>query len=307
MSAAANEMDKHTRIAFVGAGMVGKSLAVALHRAEYRVVAAASRSLASAKELAALVPSCTAYETIQEAADAADFVLITSSDDAIGPIAAGVSWRPGQGVAHCSGVTSLDVFESAKADGALVGAIHPLQTFSSVEEAQKTLPGITYGIEGEGEVQAFLRQIAIDLDGNPILLRPKDKPLYHASVVMMGGLLSGYIGHIADIWGNLGIDRSHALKAVLPIAQGIVTTVGAVGIPAAVAGPYVRGDVGTVKKHLDVLQSMAPESLLVYAHMALAGLPYAIEKGHLPDETANEIRRLLVEATRSATPTSQEA
>ena len=300
-------MDKHTRIAFVGAGMVGKSLAVALHRAEYRVVAAASRSRASAKELATLVPGCAAYETIQEAADAADFVLITSSDATIEPIASGISWRPGQGVAHCSGVTSLDVFESAKADGALVGAIHPLQTFSSVEDAQKTLPGITYGIEGEEEIQDFLRQIAIDLGGNPISLRPEDKPLYHASVVMMGGLLSGYIAHIADIWGNLGIDRSLALKAVLPIAQGIVTTVGAVGIPAAVAGPYVRGDVGTVKKHLAVLRSRAPESLLVYAHMALAGLPYAIEKGRLPDETANEIRRLLVEATRSATPTSQEA
>ena len=289
-------LDRDSRVGFLGAGMVGKSLAVALTDRGYKVVAAASRTHASAEALAALVPGCVAYRSSQDAVDASDFVLITSSDDAISAIASSVAWRQGQGVAHCSGVTSLDALESAAGQGALTGAIHPLQTFSSVDDAQKTLPGTTFAIEGGPEMRAYLRQMALDLGGNPIFLRPEDKPLYHATVVMMGGLLSGMFGHVADLWSHFGIDRDEALKAITPIAQGIVTTVGTVGIPQAVAGPYVRGDVGTIKKHLDAFRSTAPESMAVYCQMALAGLPYALEKGNVPQDRAAEIERMLTDA-----------
>mgnify|MGYP001236885631 CR=1 FL=1 len=176
------------RVAFIGAGTVGKSLAVALERHGYKVVAAASRTYGSARALAGLVDGCAAYSTQQEAVDAADFVLVTSTDAAIGAIVAGVSWRSGQGVAHCSGAASLDVLKEAQDQGAAIGAFHPLQTFSSVDEALKRVPGSTFAIEGDDEIRAYLRELALALGGNPIFLRPEDKPLYHASVVMMGGL-----------------------------------------------------------------------------------------------------------------------
>lgn len=293
-------LDRDSRVGFVGAGMVGKSLAVALTDRGYKVVAAASRTYTSAEALAALVPGSIAYRSPQDAVDASDFVLITSSDDAIGAIASSVTWREGQGVAHCSGVTSLDVLESAAEHGALIGAIHPLQTFSSVDDAQKTLPGTTFAIEGGPEIRTYLERMALDLGGNAIFLRPEDKPLYHATVVMMGGLLSGMFGHVADLWSHFGIDRDEALKAITPIAQGIVTTVGTVGIPQAVAGPYVRGDVGTIKKHIDAFRSTAPESMAVYCQMALAGLPYALEKGNVPQDRATEIERMLTEALENS-------
>ena len=104
---------KDSKLGFIGAGRVGKALAVALHREGYAVVSTASRTLASAEALAELVPDCTAYTTFDEAASAADFVLITSTDDAIGPVATTTSWKPGQGVVHCSGSASLDALEGA--------------------------------------------------------------------------------------------------------------------------------------------------------------------------------------------------
>ena len=65
------------------------------------------------------------------------------------------------------------------------------------------------------------------------------------------------------------------------------------GVPGAVAGPYPRGDIGTVRKHLETLRSRAPEVLPVYCELALAGLPFAIEKGTLKPDRAEEIRRLV--------------
>ena len=109
--------DKTSKVAFVGAGAVGKTLAVALSRRGYPVVAAASRTFSSARDLAARVDGCRAYESIQDAADRADFVFITTFDGAIRSVAESINWRKGQGVAHCSGVTSLDVLEGPARSG----------------------------------------------------------------------------------------------------------------------------------------------------------------------------------------------
>ena len=276
--------------------MVGKSLAVALSQRGYAVVATASRTPSSARDLAELVPGCVAYPTAGEAAEASDVVLITTSDDAIEPVASSIPWHPGQGVVHSSGVASLDVLESAQRLGALPGAFHPLQTFSSVGDAVRSLPGSTFAIEGGTEMQAFLKDMALALGGNPIVLKPEDKPLYHATVVMMGGLLTGMVGAVAELWRHFGIGRADAVKALAPIIQGNAATLEAVGIPGAVAGPYARGDIGTVRKHLDALGALAPEMLPTYCQMALAGLPYAVQKGNVPEERAAAIRELLTTA-----------
>ncbi len=65
------------------------------------------------------------------------------------------------------------------------------------------------------------------------------------------------------------------------------------GVPGALAGPFARGDVGTVRKHLQVLRARAPDVLPLYCNMALAGLPFALEKGTLSPGRAKEIRDLL--------------
>ena len=290
------QLDRSSRIGIIGAGTVGRALAIALSREGYPVVASSSRRFSSAEAMAAPVAQCVAYGSATEVADATDFVLITSTDDAIGPIAASISWRRGQGVAHCSGAASLDVLEPARRQGAIPGGFHPLQTFSTVEAALKALPGSTFGIEGAGEMRSYLNDMAFALGGNPIFLRSEDKPLYHASVVMVGGLLTELAGAVAQLWRNFGIERAEALQALLPIMEGGVATLQAVGVPGALAGPYVRGDLGTVQKHLDAIGARAPEALPTYCQMALFGLPLALEKGNVTEQRIAEIRGLLRDA-----------
>ena len=286
--------NKQSKIAFVGSGAVGKTLAVALSRAGYRVVAAASRTYASAQDLAGRIDGCQATERIQEAADRADFVLITTFDGAIGPVADSITWREGQGVAHCSGATSLDVLKGAADQGAAVGSLHPLQAFASVEAALSALPGSTFGIEGEGEIREFLQALALDLGGQPVALRSEDKPLYHATVVTLGGVLMGQAAVIAQIWEDrFGIPRNEANASLMPILRGVADVLESSGYPDGIAGPYVRGDVGTVRKHLDAMKSVGTEALQMYATAALAGLPFALEKGVASPADAEEIRQLL--------------
>jgi len=285
--------DKATQIGFIGAGNVGGSLAVAMSNAGYPVTAVGSRTFASAQTFAGRISDCTAYENIQEVADRADFVFISTSDDAIKIVCDQVSWREGQGVAHCSGAASVDLLQPAVDQGAVAGAFHPLQAFNSVENGVKAIPGVTFGIEGNDAIQSYLRGIASDIKGIPISLRPQDKVLYHVSGVLMGNLLAVLASVAASMWEKFDHTRDEGVRALSPMMPAVSSNLDSVGVPQAVAGPYVRGDIGTVRKHLEAVSSSAPEYLALYIELALVGLPFAVEKGALAPERSQEIKELL--------------
>jgi predicted short-subunit dehydrogenase-like oxidoreductase (DUF2520 family) len=165
---------------------------VALAQAGYRVTAIASRTLASAQGLAARVVGCAAYDKAQQVVSACDLVFISTPDDAIGAVAAALTWRPGQGVVHCSGATSLEVFAQPCVQGALPGALHPFQAVASIEAGVASLPGTTFGIEAEEPVRTFLITLAQAFTRPSHCVERCDKVLYHLSAVTMGNLLTGW-------------------------------------------------------------------------------------------------------------------
>ena len=107
-----------------------------------------------------------------------------------------------------------------------------------MEEAVKALAGSTFGIEGDEKTRKALASLAEELGGTPIFLRPEDKALYHATVVMAGGVLNTLIGAVAELWAQFGIERNDALKAITPIMAGPAETLFRMAFPDA--GPVVR-------------------------------------------------------------------
>ena len=285
--------DRTSAIGFIGAGAVGGSLGVCLSRAGYRVVAVGSRTFASAQRFAARIDGCRAFGTAQEVADAAQLVVISTADDAIRSVAEGVTWRPGQVVIHCSGATSLDVFQHPVSQGAVAGAMHPLQTFSSVENGVASIPGTTFGIEGGPEVRTALADMARAVGGKPVFLNAEDKALYHLSGVMMGNLLTCLAATAAQLWEQCGYSRAEGVEALVPMMRGVVTNLERSGVPDAVAGPYVRGDLGTIRKHIEALAARAPGVLPLYCELARAALPFGVEKQALSPEIARQIEAII--------------
>lgn len=75
--------------------------------------------------------------------------------------------------------------------------------------------------------------------------------------------------------------------------RGVVSNLERSGVPGAVAGPYVRGDLGTIRKHVETLASRAPEALPLYRELARAAVPFGVEKGALSHQTAQRIEKIL--------------
>ena len=285
--------DKGSRIGIIGSGFVGGSLAVALSRVGYSVVAAASRRFASAESLALRIKGCKAFPDSQDVIDVSDVVFLTTPDDLIKSISERLTWRSKQAAIHCSGAASLDVLDHLLEHNVIPGAFHPLQAFMSVDEGADSLSGITIGIEGGEDIAPFLEEMAKVLGAHPVFLSAEDKALYHMSGVMLGGLLTEYAAITTQLWEHIGRSRSDGIRALLPMMRQVANNLERFGLPEAVAGPYARGDVGTIRKHLDALQERKPELLAFYCELALAGMGSVEEKQVLDETTRIEIINVL--------------
>lgn len=281
------------RIGFIGAGVVGTALARALSQAGYTVVAAASRRYESAQRLAESVPGCTPYPDLQAAADASDLVFITTRDDAIEEVARSVRWRRGQMVVYTSGATTVSTLAAARDAGAQTACFHPLQTFANAEQALANLPGTTFVLEGEGEVMAHLEKMAEDLGGRHLTLRSEDKVLYHAAAVVTSNYTVTLMQMAADLWRAFGVETDVAVQALLPLLKGTVRNIEAVGLPRCLTGPVARGDIGTIRAHLQAMEERAPELLPAYRELALRAIPIGIAKGTLDPAAAEALREVL--------------
>ena len=290
---------KNSSIGFIGAGNVGTSLAVALHNKGYNVASVASRTFESALNFSCEIQDCNPERNIQKTVNVSEVVFVTTPDDAIVPTLKDLQFEKGQLVIHCSGVSSLDIFDRVNLPKEVYRAcFHPIQAFSSIERDVGYFQDITFGIEGNMVTRDFLVEICKNLNANFVKLRPGDKPLYHLSGVLMGGLLSEYVALCAQLWVSFGLSREEGIKALLPMMKQVSLNVEKHGIPGAVAGPFARGDVGTVTKHIDAILEYRPDLLPFYCHLSLQGLGFVQEKNQLNQGAIDNMKKILKESLR---------
>ena len=281
------------KLGFIGAGTVGTALSIRLSDRGYQVIAVSSRSQTSAEKLAQALSGCYAVNNNQAVADAAELIFITTPDGAIPQVASEVQWHPGQSVIHCSGADSTDTLEPAKKLGAQAGAFHPLQAFASVKQAIDSIPGSTFAIEAEEPLLTTLKDMATALDGNWIELKASDKVLYHAAAVIACNYMVTLIKLATDLWQTFNVPTNEAAKALMPLLRGTLNNIDNVGIPQCLTGPIARGDTGTIKKHVDALQKVAPAVLSTYRELGLQTIPISLAKGRINQQQAEELQAML--------------
>ena len=280
------------KLGFIGAGTVGTALAVRLSGVGYPVVAVSSRSRTSAQRLAQVVKGCRVFDA-QGVADSAELIFITTPDDAIARVASEIKWHPGQGVVHCSGADSTAILQPAENSGAQVGVFHPLQTFASVKQAVENIPGSTIALEAAEPLLQTLKEMATALGGQWVELKAGDKVLYHAAAVIACNYMVTLVKLATDLWQTFNVPPQKATQALLPLLRGTIHNIETVGIPQCLTGPVARGDVGTIKKHLDALEQAAPQLVSTYRELGLQTIPIALAKGRIDKNQAEELRVIL--------------
>lgn len=282
------------RLGFIGAGRLAQALGLALQQAGTPVAQAGSRHIDSARAMAAMLSSCRVGDP-QAVADACDLVFVTTSDAAIAPVVAGLNWRAGQGVVHCSGATPVAVLQPAADAGALIGGFHPMQAFGGDPHAAvRSLPGCTVAIEAaDPSLDAHLHALASRLGCVGLTLPPAARARYHAS----GGYASQHVhvllAEAVRLWQSWGATEQQALDALLPLLRGTLASVARSGVAGGMPGPVSRGDVGTVRLHRQALQAVDPDMRDLYDRLCVRGVALARQAGRLDEQQARALDALL--------------
>lgn len=280
------------QVGFIGAGAAGTGLAAALTAAGYHVAQVHSRSLPSAQRLAAFLGQGTSAGGAQATVDGCNLVFLTVPDSAIATVAAEVRWRRGQIVAHCSGALGPEALVSAAAQGAVAVAFHPLCSFIKGRVGGLS-PGTRFAFTGPEQVRPIFESLAVRLHGVLLDLPAQGRARYHAAAVMASNYLVALAAIAAEVLATTGFDRNAALEALLPLMRSSIDNLQDVGLPHALTGPLVRGDVETVSKHRASLRDTCAGAS--YDTLACATARFALERSDLAPDAKLAIRRVLRE------------
>ncbi len=284
------------RLGFVGAGRVGTALGVALRRAGWPVPAVASRDPERRDRFVALVPGARAYAEPQAVLDQVDLVFLAVPDDAVVEVAAQMRLYSGQAIVHTSGVLPSSVLAPAMAAGTEAGSFHPLVAFADLDAALAALPGSMIAIEGDEPLLPLLADLAEALGARPVRVTAAGKALHHAAAVLAAGGLVVLLDAIRELGVAAGLDDETALRTYLDLARQGLEHAPALGTQAALTGPVVRGDLGTIRAHLDALRGRAPDVLPVYVALSRRAVAMALARGDLSADRAAAMLALLAAA-----------
>ena len=257
---------KKRRVAIVGVGRVGTALALALDRAGWPIVALWNRSPGAARALRKGLgdSGASVRQSAARAAAAAELVFLTVSDDALedvaGEIAPAVS--ADHVVIHTSGVKDAAALNAIAAQGAGVGALHPLMTFArppaTGKEARAWFRDVRWVLDGPDLVQDIAQRIVGALGGQLLDVPAAGRAHYHAAAVVASNYVVALAAEACAMLDACGLDEDEALAALIPLLRGTVenlATQAADGGTAAgaLSGPVARGDASSVRRHLDAL------------------------------------------------------
>ena len=289
-------MQNHLRVGVVGAGRVGAVLAAALQHAGHEIVAVAGESDASRGRIAALLPDVPVLKPTA-VARACDLLLLTVPDDMLGNVvrtlADAGALHEGQYVVHSSGRHGLAVLAPVAAIGAHPIALHPAMTFTGTDLDLARLAegsGIVFGLTAGSADRAVAEALVADLGGRSMWVPEEMRTLYHAGLAHGANHLVTLVTEAMEILSAAGAeDPASTLRPLLTAALDNALNAG----DAALTGPIVRGDAGTVEAHLVDITANAPQTVGSYIALARATLGRAVADGRLSALRAHTIERIL--------------
>jgi predicted short-subunit dehydrogenase-like oxidoreductase (DUF2520 family) len=281
-----------TAVAIVGPGRVGALLAPAVVRAGWRLVGVAGGTTSAREAIARRVAGTRTTATPAEVVASAQLVLLTVPDDAIEPVVTSLAvadaFRDDQRVVHVAGSRGLDVLRRAAHCGARVAACHPAMTVPTGAKDPELLVGVAWAVTAAPADRGWASDLVRDLGGDPHEVADGMRTLYHAALAVGSNAVGAAVVTARRLLLAASVERPEAFLE--PLVRASVANAATHGA-AALTGPIVRGDLGTVEHHLAAITADLPELADAYRLLALATLEPV--RPALPPATVAALRALL--------------
>lgn len=231
------------RVSFIGSGNVATRMASRLRQIGAEIVQICSRSGVPVSELNP---------------NAADLIIVSVSDDAISHVLDSVKSAGNALWVHTAGSVGINVFDPKKFPRH--GVLYPLQTMLKDKEVDWTQVPLL--IEGAAEIESIARQMSPSV----AKLDSDSRRRLHAAAVMCCNMVMFLWHQSQQIVENAELDYD-LLK---PLMKMTYERAAEIGPENAMTGPAKRGDLNTIKKHIEALPDDIAETYREISRQMLA-------------------------------------
>jgi len=272
------------RIAIVGPGRVGISLARALHKTDLRISGLFGRDAGSA------------HASLEKTASiGADIVVVCVPDPAIPSVVELLLTRLDSGtvVLHTSGLLTSEILDSLRTGERSVGSMHPLLSFNGGPGAENPYRGAYFGLEGGADAVIAAKRIVAALGAKYLIVPAASKALYHAAAVTACGHITALFDLSVAMMRKAGVDSDAAEKALMHLGFSTLRNIENDGRASSLTGTFARADASGFARHLDAFQhNLSAEEIEIYLALGLRSLRLALANG-IAVEDVEEIAKMI--------------
>ena len=279
----------------IGCGAVGCGLALAHTSRGGRVAGLWNRgdeNAARAERLLNIPVRRGPLQAVGGILNEADIIIVSVVDSAIAEIGIRLAergLRAGVAVAHTSGVRPAA--ELGDLGPAVTASCHPLVACPSPERAAEAMQSALFTLEGDKHAIAELQKIVGLLGGRSEIISSEGKPRYHAAAVLASNLVVALVDMAIEQGVVAGLSDGRA--AIVALAQNAIAQLVDLPPPSALTGPVLRGDIATIRTHLDALGPT--QTAEVYRLLSQRALELARARG-LGDDALDALYELFEES-----------
>ncbi len=202
----------------------------------------------------------------------ASFIFICTSDDHIPSVAKQLSSYElkNKYIVHTSGAVDVQPLVFLREQGAKVGSFHPLQTFNEMFLSAERWHSVFCTFQGDGSVLRDLRKIFDKVNTQIIAVTGAQKQAVHLAATITANFQAALFSWATEIIGQSGLEDFPVGKMLGPLVRQVTENVIEKPLPAILSGPLQRGDLQTIRRHVQYLrQSKDAMALELYRLLCL--------------------------------------
>lgn len=246
-------------------GIVGGGRAAWIFGASWRAAGLPLEGFALRPSSSSPVPSLLAAPVVplEELMRRCDAILVAASDPAIPEVAAALAPSPPSvALFHASGSLPGSVFGPRER----AFSLHPLRSLPPVG-AEATLRGTLLVAEGTPHGLETAAIVAERLGARFGTIEPGAKVRYHAAAVLASNGVAALLDTAAALLADTGLDEAAGAPALAELSRSAIANWSAPSPEDRFTGPVARGDLATVRSHLESLRA-TPRTAALYRDLA---------------------------------------
>ncbi|MBN2383889.1 DUF2520 domain-containing protein [bacterium] len=290
-------MELHSlKIGFIGTGRVGTWLARNLAAAQLHISGLYDLDPERARNLQQQLPQLqkiSIHASLAGLINESQLIFLTIPDDSLERVIADLAILAHTPIRryylHTSGYHSSRILAPLRSEHTAVLSLHPCRSITWADTCSAA--DTAFVLEGDDQAVTIGLEIVSCLKGRAFRIQPEQKPIYHLGAALLSNFTVSMFYQVVKLYEQIGVDSEQAHALLVPLLVSTLTNIEQNGVDNALTGPIARGDLKTVRGHLQLIRQSAPPFAEAMKHFFMLTVDMARQNGYIESNIADQLRK----------------